>query len=400
MRHIKLFEKFSRPIISYDFDGVLHRSVSGIHPHDFLNWRTWEPFEQMFEQMKRDAIDHDIVVVTARSPIWEVQGAVNSYIAEHELPVTEVYYTDNMPKLPILKRIGAIKHYDDNQKMASELRGTGIEFQLVDPKIFESRALDKSVHDIALKRNKEFAKKHGFMVQGDYAVLFHGTNKKNMKQILKSGMLKQGTWMTPNLDVAKRYSRQTVSRAADAIIDTFVVYLGSITYMPNEEGGYFQSNEDLHFKDGKYVPDGFKRGSDGDMGLHEGLNEMMDGYQENGIVLIKGNELPSGKFRLYGAHIKKVLSYQRMKMDGEEGQAAKMVLLHDDLFRIKVVDHKLVTGKTMEKFNRTGMKSKKIVLNNNKTPKHWLTTKYKYFPNLFKELVDELRNMSDIEWYN
>lgn len=399
MKHLKLYETFARPVISYDFDGVLHRSVTGIHPHDFLNWRSWEHFDEMFEQMHKDAVDHDIVVVTARPDYGGVPQAVDAYIAANNLPVSHVYYTDDMPKLPILKRIGAIKHYDDNPRMERQLRGSGIEFQLVDPKLYESAVIGKSEHESQLARNKAYAKEYGFMIQGNYAVLFHGTNKRNMKAIMKSGMLRQGTWMTSELEVAQKYSRQAVTRAADAIVDTFVVYLGSLTYSPNDEGGYFQSNEDLQFKEGKYVPVGFKRGPDGDMN-ESNISEMMDGYQENGIVLLNGPTLEDGSHRLYGAQLKKVLSYDRKKMDGEAGQSAKMVLLHDDTFRIEFKDGKFSALKTSNGNTAAGISSRRIVLNNNKTPKHWVTTKYRSFPMLFKDFSQELGNMPDVKWYN
>lgn len=288
---------------------------------------------------------------------------------------------------------------NDNPAMTNELAGTGIEFELVDPKLYES--LSKSEHDTALKRNKEAAKKYGFMIQGDYAVLFHGTSKKNMKAIQKSGTLRQGTWMTPELDVAKKYSRQVTSRASDSIIDTFVVYLGSLIYSPNDEGGYFQSNEELHYKEGKYVPENFKRGGpDGLHGIYESVDNM-DRYKENGIVLIHGEELPDGTHKLYAANLKKVLSYQRMKMDGEEGQAAKMVLLYPDTYRItRTPDGQFKAGKVMSGNKMTGLKSRRVVLNNNKTPLHWESTKYQYFPMLFKNIGDVIGNMPNIKWYN
>lgn len=133
MKHIKLFETFARPVISYDFDGVLHRSVTGLHPHNFLDWQSWEHFDEMFEQMRLDAVDHDIVVVTARPDYGGVSQAVDAYIAANDLPVSKVYYTGDMPKLPILKQIKAIRHYDDNPLMYDELKNTGIDFILVKP---------------------------------------------------------------------------------------------------------------------------------------------------------------------------------------------------------------------------------------------------------------------------
>ena len=42
MKHIKIYENFGhRPVISYDFDGVLHKSVRGIPPNDFIDFESW-----------------------------------------------------------------------------------------------------------------------------------------------------------------------------------------------------------------------------------------------------------------------------------------------------------------------------------------------------------------------
>lgn len=547
MKHLKLYENFVQPIISYDFDGVLHTSVKGIHPIDMTDYDSWEPFVKMHEQLKKDALNNKIVIVTARPPLSDVKNAVQKFLAKYDLPVEEIYYTDDEPKIDVLKQMGAVKHYDDNPDMFDELRGSGIEFEFVKPDI--SEALSGDAHKHALKRNKEHAKKYGFNVQDDYVIVYHGTNKRNMDRIIKSNMLKAGTWMSPNIDVAKKYSLQSVSRSADARVDTFVVYLGSLTYFPNEDGGYFQSNEDLYFMDGKYVPDGFKYGSQltekdefrdahvapgvddrpakekiddhGDFNLaevaqgyhsqpddyfspqgarfymydtlegrqsytainnfiryfkahneipdrtittyraipkkitanklmpgdwvtfseeyaikhgehrfgednykiikqdvspyhvwwdsndinewgyddslSESLNEMMDGYRENGIVLLINHE----NRRLYGARIKKVLSRERKKVGGEEGLAAKMVLLSDDMFRILRDSHNSFTAvKVMNGNKAAGIKSKNVVLNSNKTPLHWTTTKYSSFPTMFKDIGDALGNLPDIKWYN
>lgn len=121
-------------IISYDFDGVLHKSVSGIHPYDMLDYESWEPFYEMHNQMRKDSAEATIVVVTARTPLHLVKNAVNRFIEMYELPVSEVYYTDNMPKRQLLEDIGAVKHYDDNPRMAHEMSGSSCEFVLVAPK--------------------------------------------------------------------------------------------------------------------------------------------------------------------------------------------------------------------------------------------------------------------------
>jgi hypothetical protein len=121
-------------IISYDFDGVLHKSVSGVHPYDMLDYESWEPFYEMHDQLRRDSVGATIVVVTARTSLHLVKNAVNRFIEMYELPVSEVYYTDNKPKRHLLESIGAVKHYDDNPRMLQEMRGSSCEFVLVKPK--------------------------------------------------------------------------------------------------------------------------------------------------------------------------------------------------------------------------------------------------------------------------
>jgi hypothetical protein len=133
MRHIteyKLFED-EKSVISYDFDGVCHISVVGLHPTDFIDSDKWVPFTEMHEQMREDAKTHRIIVVTSRPPatdeyVWE-------FIKKYDLPVEQVYATDNEPKTPLLKGLNVVKHYDDNIELREPLKQAGIEFVFVDP---------------------------------------------------------------------------------------------------------------------------------------------------------------------------------------------------------------------------------------------------------------------------
>ena len=154
MRHIteyKLFEDF-KPVISYDFDGVLHVSVAGIHPLDFTSPELWEPFTEMMLQLKEDAKEHKIVVVTARPPSTDVY--VWEFIKNNNLPVEQIYATDDEPKTPVLIKIGAIKHYDDNKALAAPLKAAGIEFVLVDP-VKRTQKLMEDLNDNNHVRNYE-----------------------------------------------------------------------------------------------------------------------------------------------------------------------------------------------------------------------------------------------------
>lgn len=131
--NFRLWMENSRPVVSFDFDGVLHTDVypGTIHP---INWENADltPNEEMFRKMREEAAGNTIVVVTGRddvdlNTVWE-------FIHNHRLPVTQVYTTNNRQKLPVLKHLGVIRHYDDNPMMAYELDDSGIEFILVRPK--------------------------------------------------------------------------------------------------------------------------------------------------------------------------------------------------------------------------------------------------------------------------
>lgn len=261
-----------KPIVSFDFDGVLHRSVVDIHPISWDKPEEWTPFEEMFAVMHEEAKANRIVVVTARDGcdmehVWE-------FIKMHKLPVEKVYCTDNGPKIPVLRNIDAIRHYDDNKKIENELKGSGIEFVKVDP------------------------------VKGEY--------------------------------------------------------------------------------------------------------KLMESYQQAGlgsILLINAIDLEDGTHRLYANYIKKVLSYDRYKKDDTKGQAAKMVLLGDDFFRIVRENGQFKTQKVGESkpgalLKALGLQSNRVVLNDQKTPKHWETLKYTYMPKMLKELESLLLSLPDVRWNN
>ena len=117
--------------ISYDFDGVLHVSVKGLDPIEFFDHNQWEPFTEMHDQLREDSKTHEIIVVTARHPM--TNDNVWDFIRKHDLPISKVYATNNMSKIPILKMVGAVRHYDDNRFIATALSDNAIEFIHVDP---------------------------------------------------------------------------------------------------------------------------------------------------------------------------------------------------------------------------------------------------------------------------
>lgn len=120
-----------RQVISYDFDGCMHVSVVGHDPINFTDADSWEPFTEMHDQLREDAKNHKIIIVTARPP--ETNVYVQEFLDKYKLPVEEIYATNNWPKTPLLLELGAIKHYDDNDALINPLKAAGIEFILVDP---------------------------------------------------------------------------------------------------------------------------------------------------------------------------------------------------------------------------------------------------------------------------
>lgn len=285
MEHIKEYNSFvndKRPVISYDFDGVLHRSVVGIHPIGMYNYMDWVPFEEMHERMRDEAEDHRIVVVTARDE--HTSDAVDAFIKMYDLPVSRVYYTDDNPKYDILEEIGAIRHYDDNLKMDAP---DWCELIHVDPKT-------------------------GRIDESDWCELVHVDRKT----------------------------------------------------------GYINESD-----------------------------EYVGNYKKDGFVLMYGPELDDSDRRLYAAQIQRVLSYSRKKKSGD-AEAARMVLLQDDTFRVQQQDGKLSLVKVSNGDKAAGIQGRRVVLNNDKTPIHWLTTQYTYAGSLLSKLGTEIRNIAGIRWYN
>jgi hypothetical protein len=69
---------------------------------------------------------HRCVVVTARDN-WN-RAELLRFIEIHDIPIEEVYCTDDGPKLTILLELGAVVHYDDRLSVGEEIKGSGIKF--------------------------------------------------------------------------------------------------------------------------------------------------------------------------------------------------------------------------------------------------------------------------------
>ena len=119
-----------RPVVSFDFDGVLHRDIyPGTH-HPLSHYNPdMTPNMPMHQKLREEARQNKVVVTSARCP--DTIPIMQQFIQNYHLPVQEIVATCDGPKLPYLQRMQAIRHYDDNSRVGIELQGSGIEFVLV-----------------------------------------------------------------------------------------------------------------------------------------------------------------------------------------------------------------------------------------------------------------------------
>ena len=125
-------------IISFDFDGVLHKSVIGIHPINFDKPNTWTPFNKIHTLIRKLSKDNEIIILTMRND-W-MRNWMQEFINMYDLPISRIYTCeefDYSPKRDILEKVGAIEHYDDNPEMVFEMIGSNVKFYLVNPETDE-----------------------------------------------------------------------------------------------------------------------------------------------------------------------------------------------------------------------------------------------------------------------
>ena len=129
------------------------------------------------------------------------------------------------------------------------------------------------------------------------------------------------------------------------------------------------------------------------------LNEMMEGYKQGGMVLILGKKLDNGEKRIFACPIKTVIHSPRTLINGQGGSPAKMVILHDDTYRIEMDSSgKFSSHKISGRDKALGILSNKIALNKNKTPYHWISTNYQSIGALISGMGRILKTIPDIRW--
>lgn len=145
------------------------------------------------------------------------------------------------------------------------------------------------------------------------------------------------------------------------------------------------------------------------MNLRKYIREILENasnlWINGGILLIKGKLFEDGTQPLYAVHIVNLMQVDRKKKDETEGVPAKMAILGEDLYRVILDNGKLRTAKVDWKnigsLSKTlkfgGRQAHAVVLNNKKTPLHWESLKYNYFPKMFAEIGDEIMNIPNIK---
>ena len=116
----------TRPVLSFDFDGVLNASVVDTEPTSFTDPELWIPFSEMIAHIRDMSQTHRCVVVTARDN-WN-RAELLRFIEIHDIPIEDVYCTNDGPKFPILLEVGAVAHFDDRLSVGEEIKGSGIDF--------------------------------------------------------------------------------------------------------------------------------------------------------------------------------------------------------------------------------------------------------------------------------
>jgi len=117
--------------VSFDFDNTL-RMENGNDHKIMIN--------KLFEYHNSG---YQCVIVTSRNPQHESEDwiqknepervSIQVFINKHNLPIKDCYYTNHQPKGPILKIIGAMRHYDDEVENLQSANKYGIEAIQVTP---------------------------------------------------------------------------------------------------------------------------------------------------------------------------------------------------------------------------------------------------------------------------
>lgn len=120
----KVQKTASGGVVSFDFDDTLASPE-----WDDENWifssDNMSPNKQIISKLKEEHENgNEIVIVTSRNSASEPE--VREFIEENNLPIERVYFTNGEPKGPVLRTIGAIRHYDDSEAELDSAKEFGV----------------------------------------------------------------------------------------------------------------------------------------------------------------------------------------------------------------------------------------------------------------------------------
>jgi hypothetical protein len=128
-----LYEPVFKKTISFDFDGVLHKSIirGTIRPKIYDDYDNFEPNLEIIDKINELSKTHTIVVVTSRQNYDTVN--IWKFIRNNNINIYEVFTTDGdrVKKSYILRNIKALQHYDDNIQIKNDVEKSGTIFKFV-----------------------------------------------------------------------------------------------------------------------------------------------------------------------------------------------------------------------------------------------------------------------------
>ena len=121
-------------IYSFDFDNTLIR----YHTLEDGDVEYIGPHEENIQLVKELAAEgHKVIIVTSRfkptgpKKPWDSSPLPEELIAEFNLPIDEVHYTQGNLKAEKLVELGVVKHWDDDEEEIYAARAAGLEAVLV-----------------------------------------------------------------------------------------------------------------------------------------------------------------------------------------------------------------------------------------------------------------------------
>lgn len=140
--------------------------------------------------------------------------------------------------------------------------------------------------------------------------------------------------------------------------------------------------------------------------IHNIIKEsyLNNNFIKNGVVFIKGKKMENNKSNLYVTNVNSLNILDRKKKDNKERESAKMVSFGtNDVFKIIEEQGKLIPIKIYWKSNESmleklNLNKNSLVLNNDKTPYHWVSIKTENIKEAISKLSDSLKELEDIKW--